>query len=86
MLIYTITYACCFLDILDSKVALILMTFLLFIYLEYLTEDYYKLKIIRKIHFKIADAIFLSIFQYHYYIHSFRFAQGTKRYEKTWLP
>lgn len=66
MLIYTITYASCFLNILDSKVALILMTFLLFIYLEYLTEDYYKLKIIRKLHFKIVDAIFLSIFQYYY--------------------
>ena len=41
---YMITYACCFFDILDTKIALIVMTFLLFIYLEYLTEDYYKLK------------------------------------------
>lgn len=41
MLMYTITYVCCLLNILDAKVALIMMTLLLFIYLEYLTEDYY---------------------------------------------
>lgn len=66
MLIYTITYACCFLDILDSKVALILVTFLMFVYLEYLTEDDYKLKVIRKMRYKIADGIFLMIFQHYY--------------------
>lgn len=46
-------------NILDAKVALIMMILLLFIYLEYLTEDYYKLKIVRKIHYKILDAMFL---------------------------
>lgn len=66
MLMYTITYVCCLLNILDAKVALIMMTLLLFIYLEYLTEDYYKLKIVRKIHYKILDAMFLMIFQYYY--------------------
>ncbi len=66
MLMYTITYVCCFLNILDSKVALVMMSFLLFIYLEYLTEDYYKLKIIRKIPYKIVDSMFLMIFQYYY--------------------
>lgn len=68
MLMYMITYACCFLDILDTKIALIVMTFLLFIYLEYLTEDYYKLKIIRKIRYKVMDAIFLVVVQYYYWI------------------
>lgn len=66
MLMYTITYVCCLLNILDAKVALIMMTLLLFIYLEYLTEDYYKLKIVRKIYYKILDAMFLMIFQYYY--------------------
>lgn len=66
MLMYTITYVCCLLNILDSIAALIMMTLLLFIYLEYLTEDSYKLKIVRKIHYKIVDAMFLMIFQYYY--------------------
>lgn len=66
MLMYTITYLCCLLDVLDSKPALLMITILLFIYLEYLTEDYYKLKIFKKIRYKLVDGLFLIFFQYHY--------------------
>lgn len=66
MLIYAITYAACLLNIMDTKWALVTATILLFIYFEYLTDDHYKLKLVKRIHYKLLDAGFLLFFQYYY--------------------
>ncbi len=66
MILYTVTYAACMLNILDSKAALIMTTIFVFVYFEYLTEDQIKLKVIKKINYKILDALFLMFFQYYF--------------------
>lgn len=67
MILYAVTYTACFLNILDSKAALMMATILLFVYFEYLTEDQEKLKIVKKFRYKIMDALFLMFFQYQYF-------------------
>lgn len=51
----------CVLDLLSTSVALVSMTILLFVYLEYLTEDSDKIKIFKKLRYKIVDAFFRNI-------------------------
>ena len=66
MMMYLVTYLVCVLDLLRTSIALIAVTVLLFVYLEYLTEDTEKIKIFKKLRYKICDAIFLTFFQYYY--------------------
>ena len=68
VLMYLVTYLVCVLDVLRTIVALVAFTILLFVYLEYLTEDTYKLKIFKRFSYKICDAAFISVFQYYYFL------------------
>lgn len=50
--------------ILDIKKMLIICLLCLFIYFEILIDDYFKLKIIKKVRYKIFDFLYLLIFKY----------------------
>ena len=67
ILIYVVSYLASVLDIMRTIVVMPALTILLFIYLEYLTNDVEKLKIFKKFSYKVCDAVFLSVFQYHYF-------------------
>ncbi len=68
MMMYLVTYVVCILDLLSTSIAIVALTILIFVYLEYLTEDSVKIKIFKKFRYKICDATFLAIFQYYYIV------------------
>lgn len=52
-------------NILDIKYMLIIMLLCLFVYLEFLIDDEYKHKIIRKLRYKFVDFVYLVVSKFH---------------------
>lgn len=65
-ILYFFTYATAFFNIFRIMYCIILLLLVTFIFIEYLTDDEKKLILITKFPYKVADYIFLMVFQYHF--------------------
>ena len=65
-ILYFFTYATAFFKIFRIMYCIILLLLITFIFIEYLTDDEKKLILITKFPYKVADYIFLMVFQYHF--------------------
>lgn len=63
-IIYIFTYGLTFTQAFPLWVIVILLSAMVFIYEEYLTDDSMKICILYKLRYKLADALFMAVFQY----------------------
>lgn len=63
-IIYLITFGMNFLNLVGTRVSLVLLLSVLFIYEEYLNDDKGKLLIITRLRYKIVDFLYYAVFQY----------------------
>lgn len=65
VLLYIFSYSICYFNILSVSIILLLLLIMTFVFLEYLSEDSAKLRIITRFLYKIYDYLFMMFFQYH---------------------
>ncbi len=65
-LLYLFTYALAFFSVFRISACLLLLFIITFIFIEYLTEDFKKLTLVTRLHYKVLDYIFMMFSQYHF--------------------
>jgi len=63
-LIYVATFGLNFIGSIGTKMAMVLLMIVLFLFLEYLTDDSGRIKIFNRLIYKILDYLYFAIFQY----------------------
>lgn len=63
-IIYLCSYGAAYMRTIPVKELLLIMTIVLFLMQEYFSFDRKKMKILNKIHYKLVDFIYMSVFQY----------------------
>lgn len=81
-IIYLCSYGAAYMRTIPVKELLLIMTIVLFLMQEYFSFDRKKMKILNKIHYKLVDFIYMSVFQYKIWLVYFAILAKTPYFKK----